>query len=235
MKNELHVPKQPFFNIKIKNEKPILAVARFFLQLQKASSKTSFGLNKFYLTITSSLQILTLLGFIFRFSKWNWKTKIEIISIYGDLKSTDLSMNMSSLLTIQQDTSFLKRSMNTEFSVTPYQRLDKILLNVSSDMISNETVSAAGQNEFLYRKRPTLCQRFAEMRSSRHNVEIHSYYIVLGYELKPIFAVKTSWNMDHVDVNLIRQLVSVEKTLVHRLVITWRLYILILEDSQNVP
>ena len=69
MKNELHVPKQPFFNIKIKNEKPILAVERFLLQLQKASSKTSFALNKFYLTITSSLQILTLLSFIFQFSK----------------------------------------------------------------------------------------------------------------------------------------------------------------------
>ena len=92
-KNELHVPKQPFFNIKIKNEKPILAVERFLLQLQKASSKTSFGLNKFYLTITSSLQILTLLSFIFRFSKWNWKTKIKIISFYGDLKSTDLLLN----------------------------------------------------------------------------------------------------------------------------------------------
>ena len=139
-------------------------------------------------------------------------------------------MNMSSLLTVQQDTSFLKWSINTEFSVTPYQRLDKILLNVSSDMISNETVSAAGQNEILYRKPPTLCQRFAEMRSSRHNVEI----IVLSYELKPIFAVKTSWNMDYEDANLIRQLVSVEKTLVHRLVIIWRLNILILEDSQNV-
>ena len=76
--------------------------------------------------------------------------------------------------------------------MTPYQRLDKILLNVSSDIISNETVGAAGQNEILYRKPPTLCQRFAEMRSSRDNVEIHSYYIVLSYELKQIFAVKTS-------------------------------------------
>ena len=143
-------------------------------------------------------------------------------------------MNMSSLLTVQQDTSFLKWSINTELSVTSYQRLDKILLNVSSDMISNETVAAAGQNEILYRKPPTLCQRFAEMRSSRHNVKIHSYYIVLSHELKQIFAVKTSWNMDHEDVNLIRQLVSVAKTLVHRLVIIWRLNILILEDSQNV-
>ena len=90
MKNELQVPKRPLFNIKIKNEKPILAVARFFrplfnikiknekpilvvarffLQMQKGSSKTSFGLNRFYLKITSSLQILTLLSFIFRFSK----------------------------------------------------------------------------------------------------------------------------------------------------------------------
>ena len=49
------------------------------------------------------------------------------------------------------------------------------------------------------------------MKSSRHKVEIHSYYIVLSYELKPIFAVAKSCNMDHVDVNLIRQLVSVEK------------------------
>ena len=57
----------------------------------------------------------------------------------------------------------------------------------------------------------TLCQRFAEIKSYRHNIEIHSYYIVRRYKLKPIFAVKKSWNMDHVDVNLIRQLVSVEK------------------------
>ena len=78
-------------------------------------------------------------------------------------------------------------------------------------MISNETVSAAGQNDILYRKPPTLCQRFAEIKSFRHNVEIHSYYTVRSYKLKPIFAVKKSWNMDHVDVNLIRQLVSVEK------------------------
>ena len=34
MKNKLHVPKQPFFNIKIKNEIPILAVARLFLKMQ---------------------------------------------------------------------------------------------------------------------------------------------------------------------------------------------------------
>ena len=78
-------------------------------------------------------------------------------------------------------------------------------------MISNETVSAAGQNDILYRKPPTLCQRFAEIKYFRHNVEIHSYYTVRSYKLKPIFAVKKSWNMDHVDVNLIRQLVSVEK------------------------
>ena len=43
------MPKQP--NIKIKSEKQILAVERFFLQMQKGSSKTSFGLNKFYLRI----------------------------------------------------------------------------------------------------------------------------------------------------------------------------------------
>ena len=58
MKNELHVPKRP--NVKIKKEKPIFAAARFFLQMQKPSSKTSFELNKFYLRITISLQILTL-------------------------------------------------------------------------------------------------------------------------------------------------------------------------------
>ena len=61
MKNELHVPKRPFFNIKTKNEKPILAVARFFLQIQKASSKTSFGLNKFYLRITNIAKLLKIL------------------------------------------------------------------------------------------------------------------------------------------------------------------------------
>ena len=59
MKDELNVPKRQFSNIEIKNEKPRLAVTRFFLQMQKASSKTSFGLNKFYLRITSSLQINT--------------------------------------------------------------------------------------------------------------------------------------------------------------------------------
>ena len=37
-------------------------------------------------------------------------------------------------------------------------------------MISNETVSDAGQNEILYRKPPTLCQWFAEIKSFRHNV-----------------------------------------------------------------
>ena len=79
-------------------------------------------------------------------------------------------------------------------------------------MISKETVSAAGQNEILYRKPPTLCQRFAEMKSFWHNVKINSYYIVLSYTLKPIFAaLKISWEMDHVNVNLIRQLVSVKK------------------------
>ena len=90
MKNELHVPDRLFLNIKMKNEKPILAVACFLLQMQKPSSKTSFGLNKFYLKI---FQILTLLSFIFRFSKSNWKTKIEIMSFYDDLKSTDLLLN----------------------------------------------------------------------------------------------------------------------------------------------
>ena len=69
MKNELHVPKRPFFGVKIKNEKSILVVAHFFLKMQKASIKTSFGLDKFYFRITSSLQILALLNFIFRFSK----------------------------------------------------------------------------------------------------------------------------------------------------------------------
>ena len=49
IKNKLDVPKRP--NIKIKSEKQILAVERFFLQMQKGSSKTSFGLNKFYLRI----------------------------------------------------------------------------------------------------------------------------------------------------------------------------------------
>ena len=57
-------------------------------------------------------------------------------------------------------------------------------------MISSETLSAAGQNEILYRKPPTLCQRFAEMKSFRHNIEIHSDCIVLSYKLKPISAVK---------------------------------------------
>ena len=59
-------------------------------------------------------------------------------------------------------------------------------------MVPNETVSAAGQNEILYWKPPTLCQRFAEIKSFRHNVEIHSYYTVRSYKLKPIFAVKMS-------------------------------------------
>ena len=45
----------------------------------------------------------------------------------------------------------------------------------------------------------------------RHNVEIHSHYIVLSYKLKPIFFVTKPWNMDHVDINLIHQVVSVEK------------------------
>ena len=57
----------PFFNFKIKNEKQISAAARFFLQMQKASSKTRFGFKRFYLKITSSLQVLRLLSFISRF------------------------------------------------------------------------------------------------------------------------------------------------------------------------
>ena len=61
MKNEFHVPKRPFFSIEIKNEKPILAVTRFFLQMQKAFSKTSFALNKFYLRITNIAKLLTIL------------------------------------------------------------------------------------------------------------------------------------------------------------------------------
>ena len=48
-------------------------------------------------------------------------------------------------------------------------------------MISNATVSATGQNEIFYRKTPTLRQRFAEMKSFRHNVEIQLYYIVLSF------------------------------------------------------
>ena len=46
----------------------------------------------------------------------------------------------------------------------------------------NKTVSAARQNEILYRKPRTLCQRFAEIKFFRHNDEIHSYYIVLSYK-----------------------------------------------------
>ena len=82
-----------FSILKWKMKNKFLLLARFFLQMQKASSKTRFGLNKFYFNITNSLQSLTLLSFIFRFSKWNWKTKIDIISFYGDLKSTDLLLN----------------------------------------------------------------------------------------------------------------------------------------------
>ena len=78
-------------------------------------------------------------------------------------------------------------------------------------MISNETVSAAGQNEVLYRKPPTLCQRFAEMKSFLHYVKINSNYVVLSYKLKPIFALKISWEMDHVNVNLSCQLASIKK------------------------
>ena len=104
---------------KMKNKSRLLAC--FFLQRQKASRKTCFRLNKFYLKITISFQSLTLLRFIFRFSKWIWKTKIEIISFYGDLKSTDLFtillMNMSSRLIIHQETPFLRWSINAEFSV----------------------------------------------------------------------------------------------------------------------
>ena len=42
-------------------------------------------------------------------------------------------------------------------------------------MISNETGSVAGQNYIFYRKQPTLCQRLADLKSFRHNVEIRSY------------------------------------------------------------
>ena len=111
--NWIRVPKQP---VVMKNEKQILAVAHFFLQMQKTSSKTRFGLNKIYLRITSSLQILTLLSFIFRFSKWNRKTKIEIISFYGDLKSTNLLLNYWWIWAACWQ-SFLKWLINTEFSV----------------------------------------------------------------------------------------------------------------------
>ena len=88
--------------------------------MRKASSKTSFGLNKFYLRITSSLQILTLLSFIFRFSKLNWKTTIEIISFYGDLKILIFCWIIDEYeqpVDNTQDTPFLKWSKNTEFSV----------------------------------------------------------------------------------------------------------------------
>ena len=61
-------------------------------------------------------------------------------------------------------------------------------------MISDETASAAEQNEILYRKPPTLCQRFTEMKSFRHNDEIHSYYIGLSYKLKPVFVVKKPYS-----------------------------------------
>ena len=56
----------------------------------------------------------------------------------------------------------------------------------------NETVSTAGQNEIFYRKPLTQCQQFAKIKLFRHNDEIHSYYIVLSYKLKPIFTVKKS-------------------------------------------
>ena len=54
---KIRVPKRPIV-FQYQNEKQILAVAHFFLQMQKASSKTRFVLNKIYLRITSSLQIL---------------------------------------------------------------------------------------------------------------------------------------------------------------------------------
>ena len=94
----------------------------FFLQMQKASSKTSFGLNKFYLRISSSLQILTLLSFIFWFSKWNWRENWNHFLLWWCKKYwsfAELLMNMSSLMTMQQDTPFLKWSIKTEFSVLP--------------------------------------------------------------------------------------------------------------------
>ena len=133
---------QSFFNSKTKNKKPISAVACFFLQMQKASSKASFGLNKFYLRITKSLQTLTLLIFIFHFWKWNWKTKIEIIYFYGDLKLTDLLLNYWWIWAAcwQYNKTHLSwndqlkpaSGLGYQFSMTPYQGLDGILLNVSS-------------------------------------------------------------------------------------------------------
>ena len=75
-KESVYLNGQSFFNIKMKNEKQILAVAHFFLQIQKASSKTRFGLNKIYLRITSSFQILTLLA-KFQFSFFKMKLKNE--------------------------------------------------------------------------------------------------------------------------------------------------------------
>ena len=59
----LYLNGQLFFNITMKNEKQILVVAHSFLQMHKASGKTRFGLNKIYLRIKSSQQILTLLSF----------------------------------------------------------------------------------------------------------------------------------------------------------------------------
>ena len=42
-------------------------------------------------------------------------------------------------------------------------------------MISNETLSAAGQNEILCRKPSTLCQRFAEIKSFRQKGQSGEY------------------------------------------------------------
>ena len=57
-----------FSILKWKTKNKFWLLAHFFLQMQKASSKTRFGFNKFYLKITSLFQNLTLLSFIFRFS-----------------------------------------------------------------------------------------------------------------------------------------------------------------------
>ena len=139
MKDELNVPKRQFSNIEIKNEKPILAVTRFFLQMQKASSKTSFGLNKFYLRITSSLQILILLSFIFWFSIWNWKTKIEIISFYGDLKSTDLLLNYWWIWAACWQYNKTHLSWNDQKTPNLVSSSQRFVISIFSD-----TVSAAG-------------------------------------------------------------------------------------------
>ena len=68
----------------------------------------------------------------------------------------------------------------TGWNIVEYEKMIEIHQGATSQVAINETVSAAGQNEIFYRKPRTLCQRFAEMKSFRHNDEIHSYYIVLS-------------------------------------------------------